>query len=348
MNTTTRSLTTAALLGALALASGAPAAAADDPAREALRRRIDFSESAIQLKPEIGTASATADTRAAFEGDTFVKALHAVAGTVSFAAVTDPEDFGPPETAKRDGAAAEKEDRSGRFFAVPRPAEDELCGVLRGRTEAHDLEIRLDDLTVRLRDRGDYDPTRPETATDAGLLEDARRLLGGLGAVDRETSSFEVATLMAGTRPETASTAPGVPPVEIETRRLGKKVFLRRVLGGVEVAGQKAIASFQLDGELRKLRARWTPIDYRRSQLGSTLTTEAFVERALDVLLERGVPTDSGTPIYLSTYFRTEPLTDAGGEQACGVSRVDLRGLVIVGLRGPDDSERYAQFDFDV
>jgi hypothetical protein len=120
-------------------------------------------------------------------------------------------------------------------------------------------------------------------------------------------------------------------------------VYFQRVLGDVEVAGQRLVASFKLDGTFRKLRGRVTPIDYERSQLRSTLTSDAFVERALDALIAARVPLDSTLPIHLYTYFRPRPTAPA-----CGPAPVDLRGLAIVELRGPQGSNRMAQYDFDI
>ena len=79
---------------------------------------------------------------------------------------------------------------------------DRRCGVFRGQTELHDVEVRLHDVHVLVRDRGRYDPTLPDSASDAVLLRKARLLLAGLGAVPQETTSFDLRTLLAGIRPE--------------------------------------------------------------------------------------------------------------------------------------------------
>ena len=148
--------------------------------------------------------------------------------------------------------------------------------------------------------------------------------------------------------------------------KLGKKVYFRRVLGDVEVAGNKLALSFNLDGSFRKMRGRWTPIDYANSQLASPLSQDAFVRRAINTLLIRRVPTDSDLPIFLYTYFQPiahaslaiEPRasTSPGARppsptdaEPCGRIRLDMRGLAMVEMRGPlPGSTRLVQYDFDI
>jgi len=336
-----------------------------ETARARLLRRIDFAQSRIILAPAIHSTGAEP-----FDAEKFIDALHQVAGTGSLLEVADvARSARDHERRPRfDGAADEVEDANMQVFDFEQDAADRRCGVFRGQTELHDVEVRLHDVRVLVRDRGRYDPSLPDSASDAILLRTARLLLAGLGAVPEETSSFDLRTLLAGVRPEERDDAPPDPTARerIHTLALGKKVFFRRVLGDVEVAGDKMAFSFNRDGAFRKMRGRWTPVDYANSQLASPLSLQAFVRRAITTLLRHRVPPNSDTPIFLYTYF--QPIahpptsTDPGAPTApgtrlpansdsepCGRVRLDMRGLAIVEMHGPlPDSARLVQFDFDI
>jgi len=326
--------TTGALLLSLTLPTTGLAA---DDAREAVRRRIDLERSQIVL------AAKPAASGGALDADAFVATLLATTGARTYQPLD--EKPAPPKPERKDGGKAEKEDRSGRVFDVDDDPRDATCGVVRGKSELHALQIRLRDGSFLVRDAGTYGAGAGAHPDEAKLASTTRRLLAALGASGSETSDLQVRTLMAGKRVEERPGTSLLPAVQAGVTReaIGKKVFVRRTLGGIPVAGNGAVASFGLDGGFRKLRGRWTAVDARKSQLASDLDETAFVERALDVLLERGLAADSDLPIYLETYFR--PRASA----ACGTMTVDLRGLAYVQTRGPDgEPGRVVQLDFDV
>jgi len=330
------------IAGAAVLASpvlAVLAAAADDGSREALRRRLDLQQSAIVLEAKVEPGAAPA-----FDQQAFVRAVLAAGDGKKFVEL----DGVPPPPAlegrkkKQDGARAEREDATANAFDLdPRP-QDAACGVLRGETERHRVEIKRHDLSFLVRDAGGYDASSSGGPGTPKLLDTTLGLLRALGARDAEAGNSQVRTLMVGTRGE-ATVGTALPAAGVKTRALGKKVFVRRTLGGIEVAGQSAVASFGLDGTFRKLRGRWSAIAYDQSQLGTSLDEKAFVERALDALVERGIATDTTLPIQLMTYFRPSAMA------ACGSVRVDLRGMALVQTRGPDGAlGRLVQVDFDV
>jgi hypothetical protein len=303
-----------------------------------LRRRLDLAQSAIVLEAKID-----AETPPPFDRDRFAKALLATTKAQKFVELGDvpPPPSREGRKKKTDGSGFEPEDPTGNAFDLD--PQDATCGVMRGETEQHRVEIRKRDLSFLVRDDGAYDPALKGGLDDAKLLAATLGLLRGVGALDAETGNSQVRTLMAGTRTDRTASSPSATPPGVTSRALGKKVFVRRTIGGIEVAGQSAVASFKLDGTFRKLRGRWSGVAYDESQLASSLDRKAFVERALDALLEAGVAADSTLPIQLLTYFRPSPTA------MCGTVRVDLRGMALVGTRGPDGAPgRIVQIDFDV
>lgn len=325
--------------GALLLTLALPATgnAADDAARDALRRRIDLERSQIVLAAKLDRNGAPLDD------DAFVATLLATTGARAFTPLATQPPGPKPE--RRDGGKAEKEDRQARVFDAEPDPRDGACGVVRGRTELHAVQLRLHDGSFLVRDAGSYGATSGAGPSDAKLAATTRKLLGGLGAPVAETSDLQVRTLMLGHRTEERRGTTPLPAAAagVEQRAVARKVFVRRTLGGIPVSGNGAVASFALDGTFRKLRGRWTALDVSKSQLATDLDRDAFVARALDVLLERGVAADSDLPIYLDTYFR--PVESA----ACGTMAVDLRGMAYVQARGPDgEPGRVVQLDFDV
>lgn len=328
--------TAGALLLSLTLPANSNAA---DDARDALRRRIDLARSEIVL-----AARPLPKPGAALDDDAFVAALLAATGASSYQ--PSDEKPAPPKAERKDGGKAEKEDRAGRVFDVDDDPRDATCGVVRGRSELHAVQLRLRDGSFLVRDAGAYGPSTGAAPDEAKLAQTTRRLLGALGAASGETTDLQVRTLMAGRRVEERAT-PGLllPAAQagVTKEAIGKKVFVRRTLGGIPVAGNGAVASFGLDGSFRKLRGRWTALDVAKSQLATTLDRDAFVARALDVIVERGVGLDSDLPIYLDTYFRPR------ASEACGTMTVDLRGMAYVQTHGPDgEPGRVVQLDFDV
>ena len=181
-------------LSFLLTALPALAGAQTDPARDALRRRIDFAGSRIVLAPPIDTSGAQP-----FDDGRFLAALHAVAGTSTFQLVTTPP---PPPTGAPPPDGIELEDSSRRAFDFAVRPGDAECGVLRGRTARHDVEVRRHDVDFLVRDRGSYRRGLADTLPDSVFLGRARQLLAGLGAAPAEFASFDVKTLSAAGRPE--------------------------------------------------------------------------------------------------------------------------------------------------
>ncbi len=69
------------------------------------------------------------------------------------------------------------------------------------------------------------------------------------------------------------------------TTIIGRKAFVYRYIGGVEVAGNKLVLTFALDGRLQKVVGTWSRVRYSNSILKSRLTTHQVRNRAADYLV---------------------------------------------------------------
>lgn len=166
-------------------------------------------------------------------------------------------------------------------------------------------------------ERGYGEPTMARRDTFSSkevVAENTRRLLRSLGARDEE--------LVVEPRSLAASTvsADGVTEEDLVVAR---KVFCRREIGGIRVLGDKIVASFTVDGQLRKVLGRWTPINYAESRLASTITEHDLVDRALNKIVDLGVTPTSTLWLKIGTGFRTD-------EYAPGRYRLVLVGLIDV------------------
>jgi len=80
---------------------------------------------------------------------------------------------------------------------------------------------------------------------------------------------------------------------------------------------------------------------YGQSHLISTLTDEQFVETALDALIARGIDPRSDLPIRMATEYVPREL-------APGLSALDLKGVAMVSLHGPNGTRKWSRHEFDI
>lgn len=309
-----------------------PAMAQDDAQRAALRGRIDFTNSRIILAPPVEARSAQPPV----DPRSFAAAVQRLTGARTVA-LAPPPSLPPFSTMPIAPDGAEATDASSRGFdSLPR-AGDASCAVYRGTTELHDIEVHMSDIAVLVRGADRYVRAVPSPVRDEAVLAQAMDLAKSLGAVPQETRP-DVRVLAVASRLNRPGALPG-PSVQ-----LGKKVFLDRAIGNVEVAGQRLVMTFNLDGRLRKVRGRWTPIDYARSRLRSQLTQAEFIERAVSALVNAKVPaSDKSLPILLFTYFKP-----GLAQVPCGPVPVELRGAALVEMAGPEGSNPVVYYDFAI
>lgn len=110
--------------------------------------------------------------------------------------------------------------------------------------------------------------------------------------------------------------------------RMAIKSFAYREIGGIPVDGDKIVFTYSLDGTLRKIVGRWTPVNYERSSIASSATMEQFLERAAEALLAVGVAEQGAKDIRLGTHFVRE-------EAEPGVFALRLMGYAVVPGRMP-------------
>jgi hypothetical protein len=185
----------------------------------------------------------------------------------------------------------------------------------------HDLHVQLDTGEFLLRDLRGHDALGP-ALSDTEQVE--RHVLGLVAALGfAQAQALVRTTWLAAARREVSA------PAGTETKqRVAFKSFVYRQLGGVPVDGDKLVFTYSLDGELRKVIGRWTPIDYRRSTLVSDLSLESFLERAERALVAIGVSPIGGRSIRLGTRYSTRAVAD-------GTHVLRLVGFASVPLDAP-------------
>jgi hypothetical protein len=201
--------------------------------------------------------------------------------------------------------------------------------------ESDTLTLKVDRWDTRyvVRDLRGYHAQASGLPRDDLVIAQAQALLGPMGVRDAEIGSMVVHTLVGQAADET-----GVDPTPIA---LARKVFVYRKVGGISVKADRLVITFAVDGTFRKMLGRWHPVDYKASYLSSTLTPAQFVEAALDMLVAKNVSTQSDLPIRLFTDY--VPL-----EASPGVFVLDLKGVAMVSLHGPNGTQLWDRYDFDI
>jgi hypothetical protein len=100
-------------------------------------------------------------------------------------------------------------------------------------------------------------------------------------------------------------------------RKVAKKVFVYRTIGGIPVHGDKLVFSFTLDGDLRKVRGQWRPVDVSGSELSGSLPEDQVVPTAVEAVAAR-TPLSEIDRFWIRTRYKVDGDT------------VQLRGFVTI------------------
>lgn len=255
----------------------------------------------------------------------------------AFAPFVDSEDssialapLGTPETGELDMAAF------GQALQVEKPDLDIASALAAadadpgGRAISEETEILLgrERGTFIFRDLRKYSAQADggETTTDG--LEARTKVL--LQTLDPETAQEQVyETRKIGAAGVTRE------GVDLGVRRVGYKVFVHRTLGGIRVAGDRLVFTFDLTGGLKKVLGRWRSLDPSRSQFTarSAQSSGDVVAAALEALSANGVHSFDVERIVVSTEY------EISGNVAT------LKGAVTVYRNGPYPTPSVIRFD---
>ena len=132
----------------------------------------------------------------------------------------------------------------------------------------------------------------PTTLAEESVIADA---LVAVGASTNEYTTI-VSTLKA------AGGMIGEPDI---VESVATKIYVKRRIAGVLVAGDYAAATFTLQGEFVRFVARWRPIDYDSSAIATGLSHSDALDIAASALAEASVPLPSSVfAIEVSTVYR--------------------------------------------
>ena len=197
-------------------------------------------------------------------------------------------------------------------------------------------ELNSESGTVLLRDARGYSWSgleQKDRAPETVVEDKTRQLMAALGA-DENEMTLHARFLTRDTFDKGAGAV-------IKSVQVAWKVFVKRNIGGIPVLDDKVVVSFDLNGNFRKLIGKWTPVAYSRSILGSTLTHDQVMNRAVAELQERSIAYDSPFPIDIGTFFDLRSDDESHWLQ--------LRGFVSVYLRnGSGRIGAVERYDFDI
>ena len=114
-------------------------------------------------------------------------------------------------------------------------------------------------------------------------------------------------------------------------KRVAKKVFVYRNIGGIPVDGQKLVFTYALDGDLRKVLGQWNQIYLTGGKLSSNLSEKEVIQRALQTVAAK-IPTKVIDNLYVTTRYKTVDGT------------IKLTGYVTV-AQGPGRQAVVLEFD---
>jgi hypothetical protein len=190
---------------------------------------------------------------------------------------------------------------------------------------------------VRVRGLDAYD-ARLAHAPDDVIRARGAALLAGF-ATDLPRPQDLIVKHLGGT---TRSLEPDVPDeAQNVDERMGSKVFAFRKLGGLPVANNRLVASYLNDGRLLGVRGRWPAIDLERSRLRSDMRADEVVERALGLLVERGVNPHRPEPIVLESFYELRP-------EGSGWVAVLRASALVVSYNAEGEPGRRERHDFDL
>lgn len=141
------------------------------------------------------------------------------------------------------------------------------------------------------------EPTETDDVNDADVEALLRGYLFALGAREQEIGTVDVRPFLSQARGEEDDYADPIVMV-------GKAAFVTREIGGIPVRGNRFHVTVTPQGELDRVKGRWTPIDYAHSVLTAGITEKEVVARAVTELAEVGVDVDRAPQITIGTAYR--------------------------------------------
>jgi hypothetical protein len=174
-------------------------------------------------------------------------------------------------------------------------------GFWEGATQAFTARL-LDD--IRLVDIGataerQIEPTETDGVDDADVEGLLRGYLIALGAREQEIGAVDVRAFLSQARGEEDDHAGPMMMV-------GKAAFVTRELGGIPVYGNRFHVTVTPQGELDRVKGRWTPIDYAHSVLTAGISEEEVVARAVSALAGAEIDVERSPEIAIRTAYRVE------------------------------------------
>jgi hypothetical protein len=86
-------------------------------------------------------------------------------------------------------------------------------------------------------------------------------------------------------------------------KRIAKKVFVYRLIGGIPVDGQKLVFTYALDGDLRKVLGRWDQLTLTGGKVSSSLSESEVVQRGLAEVAAK-MSTRTVKSLYVTTRYK--------------------------------------------
>jgi hypothetical protein len=109
-----------------------------------------------------------------------------------------------------------------------------------------------------------------------------------------------------------------------ESREVEKLVFVDRVVNGVPVLGNRVVLSHHLDGRLRQIVGRWTPINFEKSQFASQIASAQELTAALAEMMVEW----KFDPQYVLGEIKMDPVYDLVKDAATGEYVLDMKAEV--------------------
>jgi len=141
------------------------------------------------------------------------------------------------------------------------------------------------------------EPTETDGIDDADVEGLLRDYLVALGAREQEIGEVDVRAFLSQARGEEDDYAGPIMMV-------GKAAFATREIGGIPVVGNRFHVTVTPQGELDRVKGRWTPIDYAHSVLSAGISEEEVVARAVTALAGAGIDVARSPEITIRTAYR--------------------------------------------
>jgi hypothetical protein len=144
--------------------------------------------------------------------------------------------------------------------------------------------------------------THDELLSDSYYIDNVFALLHAIGAQNDEID-FHITSIEAMFQNVDEI---GIGQPEIAT--LEKITYVHRSVQGLPVVSDRMIFSYHLDGRLRQITGRWSPIDYNKSQYSSShQSIDEIIDLAIDRMIEeRTNPFHRDEPITINTVYKVE------------------------------------------